>query len=180
MTGCFGKAVPGLIGAWHQFGRAKEFFFASSKEEQEKACTASGFLLFWSAVVRNKQFAMCLRLYAAIIVLASKHASARPGVTREKSARFLLYKPVMTAGMTMPCRNFAWLPMRLLQIHPVARLEPRPVVTSSPSQVPAQTAPAQAVQTQMVPNCKPFWQNVSRNNCTLWTVFMGYIQHCAL
>ena len=102
------------------------------------------------------------------------------GVTREKSARFLLYKPVMTAGMTMPCRNFAWLPMRLLQIHPVARLEPRPVVTSSPSQVPAQTAPAQAVQTQMVPNCKPFWQNVSRNNCTLWTVFMGYIQHCAL
>ena len=24
------------------------------------------------------------------------------------------------------------------------------------------------------------WQHVSRNNCTLWTVFMGYIQHCAL
>ena len=66
----YGKAVPGLIGAWHQFGKAKEIFFASSKEEQEKACTASGFLLFWSAVVSNKQFAMCLRLYAAIIVLA--------------------------------------------------------------------------------------------------------------
>ena len=25
---------------------------------------------------------------------------------------------------------------------------------------------------------KPFWQNVSRNNCTLRTVFMGYIKHC--
>ena len=66
----YGNAVPGIIGAWHQFGRAKEFFFASSKEDQEKACTASGFLLFWSALVSSKQFAMCLRLYAAIIVLA--------------------------------------------------------------------------------------------------------------
>ena len=58
----------GVIGAWHQFGRAKDFFFASSNEDQEKACTASGFLTF--AVVSNKQLAMCLRLYAAIIVLA--------------------------------------------------------------------------------------------------------------
>ena len=37
-----------------------------------------------------------------------------------------------------------------------------------------------AVQTQMIRNCKPFWQHVSRNNCTLWTIFMGYIKHCAL
>ena len=33
---------------------------------------------------------------------------------------------------------------------------------------------AQAVQAQMIRNCKPFWQNVSRNDCTVWTVFMGY------
>ena len=25
-----------------------------------------------------------------------------------------------------------------------------------------------------------FWQNVPRNNFTLWTTFMGYIKHCAL
>ena len=24
------------------------------------------------------------------------------------------------------------------------------------------------------------WCNVSRNNCTLWTVFLGYIKHCAV
>ena len=48
----------------------QKFFFASSKEDQAKACTTSGFLMFWSAIVSNKQFAMCLRLYATIIVLA--------------------------------------------------------------------------------------------------------------
>ena len=26
----------------------------------------------------------------------------------------------------------------------------------------------------MIRNCKPFWQNVLRNDCTVWTVFMGY------
>ena len=74
----------------------------------------------------------------------------------------------------MPYRKFAWLPMRLLQIHPVARLEPRPAVTAAPEQAPAQTAPAQAVQAQMIEICKPSWQNVSRNDWTVWTVFMGY------
>ena len=28
-------------------------------------------------------------------------------------------------------------------------------------------------------NCKPFWQNVSRNDWTVWTVFMGYTNPCA-
>ena len=39
---------------------------------------------------------------------------------------------------------------------------------------------AQAVQAQMIWNCKPFWQNVSRNDCTVWTVFMGYTNRCAM
>ena len=30
----------------------------------------------------------------------------------------------------------------------------------------------------MIRNCKPFWQNVSRNDCTVWTVFMGYTNPC--
>ena len=59
-----------VIGAWHQFGGAKENFFASGKEDQEKVCTAPGFLMFWCVVMTNKQFAICLRLYVAIIVLA--------------------------------------------------------------------------------------------------------------
>ena len=38
----WGNLMPGEIGAWHQLGRANNFFFASSKEDQKKACTAPG------------------------------------------------------------------------------------------------------------------------------------------
>ena len=32
----------------------------------------------------------------------------------------------------------------------------------------------------MIRNCEPLWQNVSRNDCTVWTVFMGYTNCCAM
>ena len=41
-------------------------------------------------------------------------------------------------------------------------------------------APFTALQAQMIRNCEPFWQNVSRNDCAVWTVFMGYTNPCAM
>ena len=66
----WGMLLPGIEGAWCHFHKVKEQFFASSKEAHEEACTALGFLTFWGHVAANGQYPLCLRLFAAAIVLA--------------------------------------------------------------------------------------------------------------
>ena len=74
LVGCveerWGSLVPDIVGSWEHFGKAKAVFFASNKEDQEAACTTRGCFKLWCAMAGNKRFALSLRLFAPIIVLA--------------------------------------------------------------------------------------------------------------
>ena len=67
----WGLACPNLYGAHKHFGLAKKRYFHLPQADRSQMNGVDAFIMFWQALVATESLPMPLRLYGAVVLLAS-------------------------------------------------------------------------------------------------------------